>query len=189
MTNANCEVRHAEWDRILVTCKMTHETWYMWDDTWTNQWTKIHVTGTIWNDTWPMTVFEILHVKWGETNVTCEMTNDIHWWFAKDIQGGGEGGGDICYIPSYTFIYFYIPLYTFIYFQIPLYTLIYLQVPLYTLIYLHILKISNIRKMRSDIRPKNGLKWGPWGSPMARIWHVPSYHTPKGFSLPKGTQF
>ena len=30
----------------------------------------------------------------------------------------GREGGDICYIPSYTFVYFYIPLCTFIYFHI-----------------------------------------------------------------------
>ena len=61
--------------------------------------------------------------------------------------------------------------YTFIYLYIPSNTPEYLYIPLYTPIYI---KKSNIRKMRSDIRPRNGLKWGPRGSPMARIWHAPS---------------
>ena len=93
------------------------------------------------------------------------------------------GGREIVrYIP-YTFIYFHIALYTFIYLQIPPNTFIYLYIlPIY-------IKISNIRKMRSDIRPQNGHNSGPRGSPMARIWHVPYYHTPKGFFKPKGPQF
>ena len=76
----------------------------------------------------------------------------------------------------------HICLYTFIYLHVPLYTPEYLYIPSYTPIYI---KISNIRKMRSDIRPKNCHKWGPKGSPMDRIWHAPSYHTPKGFFKPK----
>ena len=62
----------------------------------------------------------------------------------------------------------YICLYTFIYLHIPLNSFIYLHI--YTPIYM---KILNIRKMRSDIRPKNSHKWGPRGSPWVRIWHVP----------------
>ena len=72
----------------------------------------------------------------------------------------------------------HICLYTFIYLHIPSYTPEYLYMPLYTPIYI---KISNIRKMRSDIRPTNCLKCGPRGSPMARIWHARYYHTVKGF--------
>ena len=48
-------------------------------------------------------------------------------------------------------------LYTFIYLHVPSYTPEYLYIHSYTPIYI---KISNIRKMRSDIRPKNCLKWG-----------------------------
>ena len=62
---------------------------------------------------------------------------------------------------------------------------IYAYIPSYIPIYI---KISNIRKMGSDIRPKNGHKWDPRGSPMASIWHTPSYRTPKGFFMPKGPQ-
>ena len=80
----------------------------------------------------------------------------------------------------------YICLYTFIYLHRPLYTPEYLCIPSYTPIYI---KISNIRKMRSDIRPKKCHKWTPRGSPMARTWHAPYYHTPKGFFKPKGPQF
>ena len=80
----------------------------------------------------------------------------------------------------------HICLYTFIYLHVPLYTPEYLYIPSYTPIYI---KISNIRKMRSDIRPKNSLKWGPKGSPMARIWHARYYHTVKGFFTPKGPLF
>ena len=36
---------------------------------------------------------------------------------------------------------------------------------------------------------KNGYNSGPRASPMARIWHAPSYHIPRGFSVPKGIQF
>ena len=42
--------------------------------------------------------------------------------------------------------------------------------------------------MRVNMRPKNGHKSGPRAFPMAGIWHAPSYHIPKGFSMPKGTQ-
>ena len=64
----------------------------------------------------------------------------------------------------------FICLYTFIYLHIPLYTLEYLYIPLYAPTYI---KILNIRKMRSDIRPTNGHKWGCMGSSMARILHAP----------------
>ena len=50
------------------------------------------------------------------------------------------------------------------------------------------MKISNIRKMQSDIRPQNGHKSEPRASQMARILHATSYHNPKGFSMPKGGQ-
>ena len=82
------------------------------------------------------------------------------------------------YILPYTFIHLYVPFYTSNtpeYFYIP-FSPIYIQ-------------ISNIRNMRSDIRPQNGHNSGPRGSPMARSWHAPSYHTPKGFSMPKGPPF
>ena len=84
------------------------------------------------------------------------------------------------------FIYVYIPSYTLIYFNILSNSFKWLYIPSYTPIYI---KISNIRKMGSDIRPKNGHKWSPWGSPWARIWHVPYYHTGKHFFTPKGPQF
>ena len=35
----------------------------------------------------------------------------------------------------------------------------------------------------------NNHKSRPRASPMARIWHAPSYHTLKGFFMPKGGQF
>ena len=35
---------------------------------------------------------------------------------------------------------------------------------------------------------KNDHKLCPRGSPWARIWHVPYYHTPKEFVMPKGGQ-
>ena len=54
----------------------------------------------------------------------------------------------------------HILLYTFIYLQIPPYTTEYLYIPLYTPIHI---KISNIRKMRSEIRPQNGHKSSVWG--------------------------
>ena len=50
-------------------------------------------------------------------------------------------------------------------------------------------KIFNIGNLGVDIKHKNDHNSGPWGSPMARIWHVPYYHTPKDFVMPKGTQF
>ena len=80
----------------------------------------------------------------------------------------------------------HICLYTFIYLHVPLYTPEYLYIPSYTPIYI---KISNIRKMRPDIRLKNGLKWHPRGSPMARIWQARYYHTVQGFFTPKEPQF
>ena len=40
--------------------------------------------------------------------------------------------------------------------------------------------------MTANIRPKNGHNSSPRGSPMARIWHAPCYHTPKGFFKPRG---
>ena len=56
-------------------------------------------------------------------------------------------------------------------------------IPSYALIYM---KILNIRTMRANIRPKNGHNSGPRVPPMARIWHAPSYHIPRGFAMPKG---
>ena len=53
-------------------------------------------------------------------------------------------------------------LYTSIYFHTPSYTLNNLHIPSYTPIYF---KISNIRKMRPDIRPKNGHNSGPMHPP------------------------
>ena len=50
-------------------------------------------------------------------------------------------------------------------------------------------KIFNIKNLSADIKHKIGHNSGPRGSPMARIWHAPSYHTPKRFSMPKGHQF
>ena len=112
-----------------------------------------------------------------------------HWKYTAISIGGRVGGGggaesDVGWGGMY--IYFHILLYTSIYLQIPPNTVIYLYIPLYTPTYI---KISNIRKMRSDTRPQNGHNSGPRGSPMARIWHVPSYYTPKGFFKPKGPQF
>ena len=50
------------------------------------------------------------------------------------------------------------------------------------------IKIFNIRNLRVDIKHKNGHKSSPMGSLMTRIWHAPSYYTPKGFFMPKGGQ-
>ena len=79
-------------------------------------------------------------------------------WRGKRIRGyeeGGYGEGYV-YILSYTFIYLYIPSNAPEYLYIPLYTPIYI-------------KISNIRKMRSDIRPSNGQNSGRRASPRVRI--------------------
>ena len=105
--------------------------------------------------------------------------------FVEMYEGDGVGTGRVR-TGRDMYVYFHIPLYTFIYLHIPSDTPEYLYIPLYTPIYI---KISNIQKIRSDIRPQNGHKSDPRASPMARIWHAPSYHTPKGFSMPKGTQF
>ena len=80
---------------------------------------------------------------------------------------------------------FYIPLYTFIYLDIPSNTPKYLCIPSYTLIYF---KISNIGKMRLDVRPKNDHNSGLRASPSARIWHAPFYHIPRGFAMPEAAQ-
>ena len=37
----------------------------------------------------------------------------------------------------------------------------------------HMLQIFNIGDWRTDIKPKNGYKWGPMGSPRAIFWHAP----------------
>ena len=52
-------------------------------------------------------------------------------------------------------------------------------------------KISSIRicTLGGNMGHKNGHNSSPRASPRARIWHAPSYHIPKGFSMPKGTQF
>ena len=78
-------------------------------------------------------------------------------------------------------IYLDIPPYTSIYLHIPPYTFIYLQIALYTFIHSTYIKILNIGKMTANIRPKNGHNSGPRVSPMARIWHAPSYHTQRFF--------
>ena len=35
------------------------------------------------------------------------------------------------------------------------------------------LKLLNVVNLRVDKKHKNGHNSSPWGSPMARIWHVP----------------
>ena len=83
-------------------------------------------------------------------------------------------------------------LYTSIYFHIPSYTFLCLKYCPYTFIYLHIpsyLKISNIGKMKPDIRHKHDQNSIPRASPTARIWHAPSYHIPRGFAMPKVDSF
>ena len=85
------------------------------------------------------------------------------------------------HILLYTFIYLHIPPYTFIYLQIALYNL-------YTFIYTTYIKILNIRKMRANIKHKNGHNLGPMGSPKARIWRVHYYHIVKCFFKAKGPQ-
>ena len=58
----------------------------------------------------------------------------------------------------------------FIYFYIPSYTFIYLQIALYSVIYSHTyIKILNIRKMRGNIKHKNGHNWGVRASPRVQI--------------------
>ena len=79
--------------------------------------------------------------------------------------------------------------YTSIYFHIPSYTLNIIHILSYTLIYPIYFKIPNIRKMRLDIRPQNAHKTSPRASPMARIWHAPSYYIPRRFCMPKAIQF
>ena len=74
-------------------------------------------------------------------------------------------GGFVQYI-SYIFIYLYIPPYTFIYIYITPYTSKYLYIPSYTLIYI---KISNIRKRRTDVKHKNDHNSGPRASPRLKI--------------------
>ena len=101
-------------------------------------------------------------------------------WVGGEVGWSGVGWGVGLWEGMY--IYIYILTYTFIYLYIPSNTPEYLYIPLYTPIYI---KISNIRKMRFDIRPQNGHKSGPRASPMARIWHAPLYHTPKGFFIPE----
>ena len=86
---------------------------------------------------------------------------------------------DIFHIPLYTFIYL-------IYLYIPSNTPKYLYILSYTPIYF---KISDIRKMRINIRHKNGHNSGPTESPRVRIWHIGSYHVPRGSATPKGAQF
>ena len=100
------------------------------------------------------------------------------------IGGHGEDEGMRGYAEVY--VYIYILSHTLTYLYIPSNTPEYLYIPLYTPIYI---KISNIRKMRSDIRPQNGHNSGPRASPMARIWHAPSYHTPNGFFMSKRPRF
>ena len=86
------------------------------------------------------------------------------------------------YIYIYMLIYLHIPPYTSIYFHIPPNSFIYLHIPSHTS------KYWIIGIMRANKRPQNCHNSGPRAFPMARIWHAPSYHTHKGFSMPKGGQ-
>ena len=87
--------------------------------------------------------------------------------------------------PVYS-IYLYVLSYTFIYLYIPSNTPKYLYIPFYAPIYI---KISNIRKMRSNLRPKNCHDSSSRVSPRVRIWHIGSDHVPRGSGTPKGTEF
>ena len=50
-------------------------------------------------------------------------------------------------------------------------------------------KFFNLGDLGVDIKHKNGHNSGPRRSSITRIWHAPSYHTAKGFFMPKGIQF
>ena len=52
-------------------------------------------------------------------------------------------------------------------------------------------KISSVRicRLGANMGHKNGHNSAPKASPRVRIWHAPSYHIPRGFSMPKGEQF
>ena len=47
----------------------------------------------------------------------------------------------------------------------------------------------NIGNLGADIKPKNCHKWGPRGSPHARIRYAPYFHIHKGFLSPKVFHF
>ena len=53
----------------------------------------------------------------------------------------------------------------------------------------HVLQIFQYWGFGVDIKHKNDHKCAPTGSPWVRIWHVPYYHIPKYFVIPKGSQF
>ena len=108
------------------------------------------------------------HHVWGPPGTRVMSIFIKTYSLVKVREGKGREGREIVRCIPYTFIYLYI-----------------LYIPLYALIYI---KISNIRKIRSDLRLQNGHKSGPRASPMARIWHAPSYHTLKDFSCPKGVK-
>ena len=99
----------------------------------------------------------------------------------RERESGRGGGAWIC--PIYP-IHLHIPSYTFIYFHIPSYTSKYPQILLYTFIYPHILQISNKRKMRANVKHKNGHNSEPRASP--RLRHKASYHVSRGFGTPNG---
>ena len=120
------------------------------------------------------------------------------------MRTGGESGerqrrerqerGEIVRCILYTFIYFHIPLYIFIYLHIPSHTSKYpkyLYIPLYNRIYL---KISNIRKMRANIRHTNGNNSGPRAFPESEFdtrlpTMSPLCHTQRGPILVKFCSF
>ena len=102
-------------------------------------------------------------------------TSPLHrWqrWSCAVISGESPLTIGGLHIPSYTL-------------DNPSYTLDNLHIPSHTFIYL---KITDIRKMRTNMRYNNGHNSGSKACPTARIWHTPSYHIPRGSGMPQGPE-
>ena len=107
---------------------------------------------------------------------------------AEKGRGGSEGtrkerrkGRGRRFGPIYS-IYLHIPSCTFLYLYIPSYTPKCCHIHSYTRIYL---KIFNIRKMKANIKHKNGHNSTPRESPRIRTWPKASYHVSRGSNTPK----
>jgi hypothetical protein len=139
---------------------------------------------------WPCVLVFVYRAPSGGCPGTWVMTNFV--FLSASALPPCDPPKDVTQMISFSFVGITIQNYicSWICFRILLYTLKYVQILLYTFIHLHRLQsIIFFTKIRPDVRPNQCHNSDPRASPRAGIWHPPSYHIPKGFSISKEPHF